>query len=427
MASTKKFDPYYFATLLFILVTANANMLSSNDIWWFGSFAVIFFIAIYKKTIQPNDLKYIGAFSAIYLILIAIRDPFINGLDMTFVISDAVFLVKFIYLCYVFCLLMRKYLVIYVVKVITHLTVISFFFYALQLASSDLIYKLFTAAHLPSPNQIPGYCNILVFTYVKDFHDYTNSGFAWEPAAFGAFLVIALMLNLFLNNFRFERKSWILIAGLVTTFATTDYLAGFILLFLVYRYRIPKLNGWAVLLIGLFAALFVLTPFLGSKISDTYYEDLADLTRLKFLATYYKRNNMEIPLNRFSSMIYIYDNFKYNLIWGVSNKYNDILNRAYSINISNGIFDFLAKYGLLALIYLIYKYAKLCAQFVIKGEYVFYCIVILMVIGFGEPLLGLPFILMFLFISPEQELADKARRRNRPGLPDADPALQGYN
>lgn len=419
MASAKKFDIYYFVTLLLVLISANANILSTSDILWFAVLGFIFLTAIFKKVIKLDDIKFISIFSAVFLFFVIIRDLLVNSLDSTFLFSDIVFLFKFILLVYLYCLILKNNAAAYIVTVITHLTIISFFFFALQLASGELIYKLSTGIGLPAPNQIPGYTNFVIFTFVKDFHNYSNSGFAWEPAAFGAFLIIALLLNLSLNKFKFEKKSYILIAGIITTFATTDYLALLILLFLVYRYKVPKINAMAIFIILIFAVVIATVPILGNKITDTYYEDMDDLNRLKFLATYYKHDNMQIPLNRFSSMVYIYDNFGANLILGVSNKYDAIINKSYSINISNGIFDFLAKFGLVGLIYLLYKYTRFFLNYVLKVEYVIYCILILLVLSFGEPILSLPIVLVFLFMEIDQKGFSKypEKRKRKLDLP----------
>jgi len=229
MAFAKKIDIYYFITLLLVLISANANILSTSDLIWFSVVGFMFLTAVFKKVIKIDDIKFIAIFSGIYLAFVFIRDPLINGLDSSFLLSDIVFLFKFVILVYLYCLILKNNAAAYIVRVITHLTIISFFFFALQLASGEVIYKLSTAIGLPSPNQIPGYTNFIIFTFVKDFHDYSNSGFAWEPAAFGCFLIIALLLNLSLDKFKFEKKSYILIAGIITTFATTDYLALLIL------------------------------------------------------------------------------------------------------------------------------------------------------------------------------------------------------
>ena len=154
-----------------------------------------------------------------------------------------------------------------------------------------------------------------------------------------------------------------------------------------------------------------LSLFLGDKVFDTYYEDMADVHRLKSLAPFYKSINMSfVPLNRFGSMAYLYNTFGADLILGVGNKYDVILNRNLNVNISNGVFDFFARLGVVGYIFLMYKYAKFCAAFVIKTEYVIYCILILFSLSFGEPILSLPFTLIFIFIPYVQ----KGFKRDRP-------------
>jgi hypothetical protein len=408
----KKIDIYYIVTLLFLLVSANASILSANDICWFSILAFMLIVAIGKSLMHIRDLRIIGIFSLVYVIFVVVRDLTINNLDVKFLLSDGFFLVKYIFLTFVFCTVLKEKAAIYIVRVMIHLTIISFFFFALQLVGlDDFIYKYSTALNLTSDNLIPGYTNFIFFTFTKGFHDYSNSGFVWEPGSFGCFLVIALMLNLFLNKFTFDKKSNIFIFGIFTTFSTTDYLALLIIFYLAYRVKVPKLNWWAILIVLISAAIIVLVPILGDKISDTYYEDMDDLHRLKYLEIFYRHKHMQIPLNRFSSMVYIVDTFKTQLFLGVSNKYNVILNSAYSINISNGVFDFIAKFGLVGFVYLLYRFSKFCLISVLKWEYVFYCIIALLIIGFGEPILILPIVLMFIFLPGEQ-----LKSLQKPGL-----------
>ncbi len=405
MNFVKKIDLFYIVTFLFILISANASFLSANDIWWGLDIILMLVIALEQRLFTRKELNYFATFAAIYLIFMAGRDLIVNALGLEYLLSDVLFLFKLILMSYLFCVILKDKAAAYIVKIITQLTVLSFFFYFFQLVGlGDYIYTFSNSLHLPSANSIPGYTNFVFFTFVKGFHDYRNSGFAWEPGAFGGFLIIAMLLNFFLNRFTFDKKAVILLIGIITTASTTDYLALIFVLFLAYRYRIQRLNFWSILLIGLFISLVVFIPFLGDKIKDHYYEDLQDLNRLKFLDIYYKHNKMQIPLDRFSSMVIIYKTFFLQLILGISNKYDIVLNRLSkaNINISNGVFDFMAKFGLIGLYYLLQRYVKFCYAFVRRIEYVFYCIIIFMVLGFGEPLLVLPIVLMFIFINRRQ-------------------------
>ncbi|MGZ3755662.1 MAG: hypothetical protein ACXVJE_10610, partial [Mucilaginibacter sp.] len=285
----EKIDIYYVVTLLFLLLAANSSILSANDICWFSIMGFMLIVAIGKQAFHIKDLKIIGLFTLVYVIFITVRDLAINNLELQFLLSDGFFLVKYIFLSFVFCTILKEKAAAYLVKVMVHLTIFSFFFFSLQLIGLDeYIYKYSTALNLTSDNTIPGYTNFIFFTFTKGFHDYSNSGFVWEPGSFGCFLIIALMLNLFLNKFVFEKKSYIMIVGILTTFSTTDYLALLIVLFLAYRVKVPKINWWTVLLLLVSAAIIIIVPILGEKISDTYYEDMDDLHRLKYLEIFYQ-------------------------------------------------------------------------------------------------------------------------------------------
>jgi hypothetical protein len=411
----KQFDIYYLVTLLFILLSSAANFLAANDIAWFIILLFFFVLAVSKKLLLVKDMRRIAIFSIVYLVFVAVRDIAVNNLASEYLFSDSIFLFKYVYLAFIYCIIMREKAAAYIVNVTAHLTVISLLFFLIQLTGlREALYSFSEALHLQSAYHIDGYTNFILFTYVKGIHDFRNSGFSWEPGAFGCFLIIALMLNLFLNKFKFDKKSYLFILAIITTISTTDYLALMILLFLVYRYKVPRINWGVVLLLVASAAVFVYIPILGDKILGTYYEDMDDLRRLKYLEIFYKRGNSQIPLNRFASMMYIYQTFGWQLILGVSNKYDVIVNSRFNINISNGVFDFLAKFGFVGLIPLIYKYAKFCLDNLKNYEYVIYCVLALLTIGFGEPMLFLPIVLMFIFLPSEQlnVLSPKYKRQS---------------
>jgi len=415
----KQFDLYYFITLLFILLSSAANILATSDVAWFIILLFFFAVAISRKQLLVKDIRNIAVFSVVYVVFISVRDIAINNLASEYIISDCVFLFKYIYLAFIYCIIMREKAAAYIVKVIAHLTVISLFFFLIQLTSlREYLFNFSRTLNLQPSYYGGGYSNFIIFTYVKNLHDYRNAGFSWEPGAFSCFLIVALLLNLILNNLKFEKKSYLFIIAIITTLSTTGYLALMILLLLVYRYKVPNiLSLRAVLLlliIVIAGAAFVYIPILGDKILGTYYEDMDDLRRLKYLDIFYRRKNEQIPLNRFASMVYIYDSFGWQLILGVSNKYDVIANSKFSVNISNGVFDFLAKFGLIGLGGLVYRFGKFCMDNLKNHEFTIYCVAALLVMGFGEPTLFLPIVLIFIFLPAEQlNLLNHTQRRKK--------------
>jgi hypothetical protein len=407
MKRKKKFDVNYFIMLIFLLVSANANILSSTTISWAIVISGLLFYAILNKLITRAEVNIFGIFSGVYLVFVSARFFIFNDLETDYLYSDYAFLFKYVLLSFLICVILKETLLANFVKVMVHLTIVSLIFFALQLLSPATMFKLFTTLNFPTGNDIPGYTNALFFTYTQGFHDFSNSGFVWEPGAFGCFLVLTLMFHFYLNKFKFDGITILLILANITTFSTTNYLGLLVLFFLAYRYKVPKINIYVLVLVPAIVLAFIFIPFLGNKIVDTYKEDLRDLNHLKVLEKYYHHNRMQIPLNRFSSMWHILNTFGDKLILGVSNKYNDVLNKSYTVNISNGVFDFIAKFGVVGLLYLLYKYAAFCKKYVLTIENVCYCIGILLVLSFGEPILFLPIIMMFLFIKDDQKPINK--------------------
>ncbi|OOQ57085.1 O-antigen ligase family protein [Mucilaginibacter pedocola] len=406
----KTFDLNYFIMLAFLLVSANANIISSTTVAWAVIILGLFGVAMQRKQIGRRELNAIGVFAGLYVLYVSGRFFLVNDLTTDYLYSDYVFLFKYIFIAFLICVVLRDKLLATFVKVMVHLTIISLVFFALQLLAPTFMYKIFLTLNFPTGNTIPGYTNALFFTYTQGFHDFSNSGFVWEPGAFGCFLVLTLMFHFFLNKFRYDNITILLILANITTFSTTNYLGLLVLIFLSYRYRVPKINIYVLILVPASILAFIFIPFLGDKIIETYNEDMRDLKHLKVLEKYYHHNRMEIPLNRFSSMWHIIDTFQEKLILGVSNKYNDVLNKAYTVNISNGVFDFIAKFGIIGLLVLLYKYAAVCAKYVIRWENVAYCLMIILVLSFGEPILFLPIVMMFLFLKDKQTAIDKYGR-----------------
>ncbi|MDO6470693.1 hypothetical protein [Maribacter sp. 1_MG-2023] len=284
-------------------------------------------------------------------------------------------------------------------KVISHLALVSILFYIIQFYQNGAIVKAIgnTFESLTVNDNSLRYTNFLIYTY-DTIHYYRNSGFCWEPGAFGSFLTLALLFNFLMNDFKLNKEAFIITLAILTTVSTTAYLGVFLLFFL--RYRV--LNKGSKVTIIAFAIIFALAipnvPFLGEKIVEIYEQDIRDLKRIEQLSTYYDDVQRQIPLNRFASVIFLYEQFDWKLFLGVSNQYDEYYINEYNINISNGIMDFITKFGVVGLFVLLYRFGKVCKVYLRKMEYVFYAILILLILSFGEPILMLPICVIFIFL-----------------------------
>ena len=392
-------NPNYIITVFFLLLSSKANLFFKYDIFWFLLILYLVWFAFEKKLILKREVNFFIVFTSSYLAYVLFRNVTYNHLSSEYLLSDILFLFKYLLVSFLFCLVLKEKAIEYIIRVVRDLTVISFFFYAMQLVGlGSLLYSFMHLFDSLNNIGIPGYTNDFIFTFTQGRHDFRNSGFVWEPGAFGCFLIITLMFHFFRNDFTFDKTAKIFIVGIITTLSTTNYLALFILLFLMYRYRVRRFNFAILLLIPLGAILFMTVPILGEKITQTMNDDSKSLEDMQNLSRYYTLHNVQIPLNRFASMTFLYDNFGAHLIMGISNKYDEIVNQKFNVNISNGIFDFLAKFGVIGLLFLIYRYLQFCKAYLVRNELAFYCLVILMVLAFGEPILFLPICMIFLFL-----------------------------
>lgn len=203
-----------------------------------------------------------------------------------------------------------------------------------------------------------------------------------------------------------DRNAWILLISGITTLSTTAYLGLLCIFFLYYRVRGGKLLPFLVIAVPILTIIALQLPFLLDKIDKTFEGDLHDVSSLDELSGWYdKTGEGEVHLNRFGSAIVLWNLFSWKLLWGISNGYQGVTPVLRNVNISNGDVDFFAKFGVIGFGYLMYKYILLFKAFLHKNEYMIYCVIIVIVLAFGEPMLIFNFTMAFLFlhayVSPE--------------------------
>ncbi|TDT46717.1 hypothetical protein CLV90_0775 [Maribacter spongiicola] len=389
---------YYLVVLLFLLFSSKANFLVESNLAWFGLEVFMIIVAFKLNKVKKRDVQFFLVSAGIFFVYILFRFK-LNKLPSDYFTSDVFYFFKFVLTAYLFCLILKEKALYYLVKVITHLAIISLVFYALQLIQNGAIVKAIGTA-FESITVNDGsfrYTNFVFFTF-DDIHYYRNSGFCWEPGAFGSFLTLALLFNFLINDFKLNKEAFIITLAILTTVSTTAYLGVFLLFFL--RYRV--LNKGSKVTIIAFAIVLALAipnvPFLGEKIVEIYEQDIRDLKRIEELSTYYDDVQRQIPLNRFASVIFLYEQFDWKLFLGVSNQYDEYYKNEFNVNISNGIMDFITKFGVVGLLVLLYRYGALCKMYLRKTEYVIYAVLILLILSFGEPILMLPICVIFIFL-----------------------------
>ena len=123
----KKIDIYYIITLLFLLISTGSNFLGASNLCWVLTITLTLTTAILKKSVSRKEINFFSILSLAYLLFVFIRDVLINSLTTDFLITDIVFLFKYILLSYAFVITLKEKAISYIVKVMVHFTVISFF------------------------------------------------------------------------------------------------------------------------------------------------------------------------------------------------------------------------------------------------------------------------------------------------------------
>jgi hypothetical protein len=185
------------------------------------------------------------------------------------------------------------------------------------------------------------------------FELYRNSGFAWEPGAFSAFINLAILFNLLRNKFRLGKNPqlWVLIIALLTTFSTTGY-SMFILMgfFYLYNQKLRKV-AWVIPIAVLFAVLIFNLPFMADKITETAEYNTEELIYLSI------KHGTQYAPQRFESLQIDFIDFLNHPVLGYGGQVEERWTYQLGAQIAtiSGIGKILAQFGLVGLIFFLFS------------------------------------------------------------------------
>ena len=415
----------YFFSAFFMILSTKGSFISHGQESIVILDVVLAFYGIKYNKFLKSDFRLFFKFSAIYIIFITIKDLLLNHLPFEYLIADFNFLIKYFFLAFLYCAVLKELALPYMIKVTIAGAAISLFFYALQLVAPGLVFSLGSWINLFPRSENALYSNFVIFTFDQG-HALQNCGFTWEPGAYGCILNLGLLLHLVTNGFRFDRSAKILFIAIITTLSTTSYIALMVLLLLNYRANGGRLTIFMIIAVPVIGLMATQLPFMITKIVAIYNQDLSDINSLDTLSNYYLVHGGQLPLNRFGSFIYIYNLYGYKLLWGITNTYQDYSISLHNVNISNGLIDYIAKFGVVGLVGLLYGYILLLNKFRLKYELIIYCVLVLLLLSFGEPYLIwiniLAFFFLYYYTEPDDEI-DMDEETNEEGNELAMPAV----
>jgi hypothetical protein len=255
----------FYILMLFLVILNNGITNLYTTIWGDVIFVTISFYIAYKNKIGFYD-GFIKYFTIAYALI-----TLYYFYDFGFVMLSSVkFYLKILSIYY----LLKHYKLRFLTgfhDVVYILGIISLPLFLLQLINYDLLYNFMKLINIAPPEATAtGWVHFVIFT-IDPSGMQRNSGFMWEPGAFGAFIAIALIINVIINDFRFNKKLFVFFFVAITTLSTTVYLVMFlIILTLVIKTSIKYLLLMIPIII-VSVILFLTLPFLGEKILITFY------------------------------------------------------------------------------------------------------------------------------------------------------------
>ena len=349
----KKTDTFISYLLVFIIIfisTKSSTISSSIFLTRFiTSILLILFLygrlKIERKVV--NITIYFFVFSLIMCYKYDDTNPFF---DFLFYFIDVILLVYLI-----LKIVGSNFFIIYE-KIVYKWSLYIFPLYILQLIMPDSIFKLNQAVgsifNVLSANiERENYSNSIFFTMINGVHKERNCGFMWEPGAFGAMLIIAFVIYLYSNRFKFNTKVVAYLLIILSTYSTTAYL-NLLLIPFFYLFNSKTKNNVFVGSMSLIVAILFLN-FSSSTVLDKInfqFSNLeSDLIRLDY--------NLEetIVLDRFASLVFVVPKIQDNYLVGTGWSYVNEIALEKTVSLSNGIAFYLVMFGLIGFIFFIYN------------------------------------------------------------------------
>jgi len=242
--------------------------------------------------------------------------------------------------------------------------------------------------------------------YVDEYGEtLRNAGFFWEPGAFSAYIILALILLIVNERFflKKEYKTYFVVfsIGVLTSMSTMGYIALLMIFSIqaaIYFYRertkIKKLSiSMVAILIGFLSIVYFSNLyFVGEKISDQL-QKAAETSYLE-----YGENN-----TRFGSLLFDFYYIQKSPVFGngmhESTRYSEHALDTIASGHGNGLTDFVAKFGLLGFLFFIYCWVAFSRSSNLGPMLSIGLLLVLLTTLFSEPLFNYPLYWFMFFKS----------------------------
>lgn len=232
---------------------------------------------------------------------------------------------------------------------------------------------------------------------------YRNSGFMWEPAAFGAMLSWALLICMYRARFHWHPRMFVYIITILTTFSLGTYSCAMVLMFMFFVHRME----WKKMLYMLIVLLGIIVLF--SQVD--LFQNQAQMMEEK-MGSYQAESSSQVVKERKEYVMQEHQSVRVNRLAQVYILTDLLLENPFGVGMNgwgfwsaNGLVSYIMMWGIPSIIVLIVAFGlfakKMAEQAQLRVKWYVLCLTILVLIMpmFGNPIYNQVF-LMIMLCSP---------------------------
>ncbi len=397
----------YQLVLLLIFIGAKGNLIALADITLVLALLWTTYLIRASKTKIPVGFYY---FTALYIVLTLcyfFKFGWVN------IWSSSRLFIKITYGVFTL-LLVRDKIFYYYERIIVLFSAISLPLFLLQIVAFPYL-KWFVGLienNIPALNYRENwYVNNFIFT-LNENALLRNSGMAWEPKGFANMVLIAIVFNLLRTKFVLDKRFYILVITLLTTFSTTGI---FILVFLVPFIFVNNYRASYRPLLVIVFAFVGLGVYSSGVVSDKITREIDEREKhLVYLDA--ETNQQSITLGRFGSFVLAFRDLPKNPLIGIGMQDSERTDgtNTHLVYVS-GLADFLSRFGIIGILFLVITYywssKAMFEKFKVEGAVIM--TFIFMSIFFASAIIISPlfFCFQFYYLIENKNLPSQQRRQ----------------
>jgi len=208
----------FFMFLQLVIASGNIRQFGTDPAQFANFFLCLGVSLIYNRLyISPRIVAIIGIFGFIALPAIILQGADVRLYFGWIMKMGAAFFLVSIY---------KQEFWEYLLSIVQVLALISLPFYAVQLIAPRVlqVFQPITDALLIRINGFHQYAIVWRYNQWYDAASTRNSGFMWEPSAFAAVLIWALLARLIKDKFSFNKWTYVILIAAFTTFSTGGFI-----------------------------------------------------------------------------------------------------------------------------------------------------------------------------------------------------------